>query len=242
MENFAQRLIKESASTAKEKANVEEGLGDIKASTPNEELCKFFLHRENILVFIRQLNQLVKCAQRYRGLSLGMVSGHRSFHEGFSQIQIELEKRLLTIQAFAKNMNGLLSPKEEENLNLAWNTVRHDWQNDGLEDNFELHTHFVEQVLAMIINMANELKLPLWESHDIQEDKDKRAKMGEAANETYSSPRLFKQIEVLDFVTKNLLSLIECIAKIRGLSSYAAAVGAASSASDQRACARISLT
>lgn len=247
MKDIAQKVIKEvvnqEASNSSDELSFHpaEKVGAQNSESHAESsLIRSFLQRENTLVFMHQLNQLVKCAQRYRGLSLGVVSGSDSFKEGFSKIESELERRLITIEAFAHSMDGLLVDKEKENLKLAWNTVRHDWQNDGLEDNFELHTHFVEQVLALTVNLSNRLKQPLWEATDTFSSVDVKLTgypknllspeltAYKAANEIYRSPQMFRQIEVLDFVVKSLLTLIECLAKIRGLASYAAAVGSSS--------------
>ena len=166
----------------------------------------------------------MKCVQRHRGMSLGMLSGNANFSEGFSSLQIELERRLATIEVFAKKMNGLISEKGKESLHLAWSTVGHNWQGDNLDDNFELHSHFVQQLLAMIYDLAKKLQQPL-ALNDLVQGADEPE--GEFCG-AFSQPRLFKQIEILNFVSKHLLEMIENVAKIRGLASYAAAVGSAS--------------
>lgn len=189
-----------------------------------EGFCDLYMDRENILVLIIQLNQLLKCVQRHRGMSLGMLSGDANFSEGFSSLQVELERRLATIEMFAKKMNGLISDKGKESLHLAWSTVGHNWQDDNLDDNFELHSHFVQQLLAMIYDLAKRLQQPLAPNGLVQSEREPEGEFSGA----FSQPRLFKQIEILNFVGKHLLEMIENVAKIRGLASYAAAVGSAS--------------
>ena len=48
---------------------------------------------------------------------------------------------------------------------------------------------------------------------------------GESQGDTY--PRMFKKIEVLNFIAKQLPEMIEQIARVRGLATYAASIGTA---------------
>lgn len=190
-----------------------------------ENLCASFIHREDTLLIVNQLNQLIKCVQKHRGMSMTMLAnGGVEFRSEFRKLQLQLERRLAAMEAFAKKMNGVLTEKDEENLHLAWVTIRQDWQDDNLNDNFELHSHFIHQLLAMVFGLAKQLEIPLVDSIDVSEsllglDRDESS---------FEQPRAFKQIEILNFVTKQLPELIERIAKIRGLASHAAAVGSAS--------------
>lgn len=188
-----------------------------------EKFCTRYRQREDVLSLLNQINQLIKAVQKHRGVSMGILAGDNSFVVGFNILQKQLEKRLATLECFAHRTGGLLSAREKENLNLAWMTIRQDWQDDDLSDNFELHTHFVEQLQGMLISLAKQLENPLCpevvESSGVQD---------------ISYPKLFKQIELLNFVARQLPDMIEQVAKVRGLSVYAASLGSVDFYNDRK--------
>ncbi|MDO6424441.1 lytic murein transglycosylase [Saccharophagus degradans] len=182
--------------------------------------CESYRRREDTLTLVHQLNQMVKAVQKHRGISMGLLGGNAVFEGDFVVLQHQLERRLATLETFASSVGGILSDKDKENLHLAWVTIRQNWQDDDLSDNFELHSHFIEQLQGMVYSLAKQLEKPLTpelvDAHDLQADEDD-------SNASY--PRMFKQIEVLNFVAKQLPDMIEQIAKVRGLGTYAAATG-----------------
>lgn len=197
-----------------------------------------YLHRENLLLMLNQLNQLIKCVQKHRGISMSMLAG-ADFAADFVVLQRQLENRLSTIEAFSRKMPGIFTDKDKENLKRAWVTVRQDWQGDNLSDNFELHSHFVEQLLAMVSGLSKNLEPSLLENlGDKPSEHFSRNRVGEVQSSSgiesaphdkpFSASRLFKQVEILRFVGKKLPELIESIAKVRGLASYAAVLGSSS--------------
>jgi len=186
--------------------------------------CTLFRTREDVLSLVIQINQMIKAVQKHRGVSMGLLAGDNSFVAGFESLQQQLEKRLATLECFARRTGGLLSEREKENLHLAWQTIRQDWQDDDLSDNFELHTHFVEQLLSMLVSLSRQLEKPLL------------PELAEVApsDEGVSYPKLFKQIELLQFVARQLPEMIEQIAKVRGLSVYAASLGSVDFYNDRK--------
>lgn len=180
--------------------------------------CIAYRRREDTLTLVHQLNQMVKAVQKHRGISMGLLGGNAVFEGDFNVLQRQLERRLATLETFASNFGGILSEKDKENLHLAWATIRQNWQDDDLSDNFELHSHFVEQLLGMVYSLAKQLEKPL--TPELVDTQDESVEEDDA-----SYPRMFKQIEVLNFVAKQLPDMIEQIAKVRGLGTYAAATG-----------------
>ncbi|WP_019600884.1 hypothetical protein [Teredinibacter turnerae] len=192
----------------------------------NEEalgsFCLAFRQREDVLNLIHQINLLIKAVQRRRGLSLGLLAGEQAFRNRFEQLQSQLANGLATLEWFAKNTGDLLSPREKENLHLAWSTISHNWEEDQLSDNFELHSHFIEQLQSMLVSLARQLEPPLVPQLIEQGDDDS------------SYPQQFKKIEVLNFVARQLPEMIEQIAKVRGLSVYAASLGSVDFYNDRK--------
>lgn len=184
-----------------------------------EVFCAAYRQREDTLTLVYQLNQMIKAVQKHRGMSMGLLAGNAAFVGDFKVLQRQLERRLATLETFARETGGLLSQRDKENLHLAWETIRHNWQDDDVSDNFELHSHFIEQLHGMIYSLAKQLEKPL--SGELVES----PALSQGDKEGVSYPRMFKQIELLNFVARQLPDMIEQIAKIRGLSTYAAATG-----------------
>ncbi len=180
-----------------------------------DQFSRLFLAREDCLLLVGQLNQLMKAVQRHRGISMGMLAGNTDFQSEFQSLQHQLERRLATLEAFAR-ANQLLSDRDKENLSLAWATIRSNWEGDNLNDNFELHSHFIEQLLAMIASLAKKLEVPL------VAPLEKNSLVPQQG--AFTQQRMFQQIEILAFVGKDLPSLIEQVARIRGTAAYSAAI------------------
>lgn len=188
---------------------------DIQA-TLYQNYYREFRRRQDALNLIRQLNHTIKGVQRHRGLSMGLLGGNDSFREDFQQLQTELEKRTLLLQAMAQPGDKLLSEAEQESLKNAWVTISRNWQEDSVIDNYELHCHLIEQSLAMMAGLAKELERP------IQDVLDQPGRQSAACNR---SPGRFKHLEVLHFTCRLLPSVVEQIGRIRALATYAAAAG-----------------
>ena len=185
---------------------------------PTEDYSSFsrlFIEREAALLLLVQLNHLLKAVQRHRGISMGMLAGNTDFMSEFQSLQHQLKRRLATLEAFAR-ANQLLSDRDKDNLSLAWATIRSNWEGDNLNDNFELHSHFIEQLLAMIGSLARRLAFPI-----LQPNMDSSESL---VGSGFSSLRMRQQQGIIEFITKVLPETIERVARIRGTAAYAAAV------------------
>ncbi|MDO3381894.1 hypothetical protein [Gilvimarinus algae] len=174
-----------------------------------------YRRRQDALNLIRQLNRTIKAAQRHRGMSMGLLGGNDLFREEFNQLQMQLERRILLLQAMAGASDALLTERDQQNLKSAWVTISRDWQEDSVIDNYELHCHLIEQSLAMLASLSRELEQPIQEFLGDQSN----------ANESGSYPSRFKHLEVLHFTTRLLPAVVEQIGRIRALGTYAAAAG-----------------
>jgi len=175
-----------------------------------DSLCDAFRRRDDALSLIFQLNQLIKAVQKHRGMTMALIGGNKGFRKDFEEQQYQLDRRIATLQAFIRRTGNLISNNQEDGICLAWQTIRQDWQDDKLSDNFELHSHFIEQLQGIVVSLAKELEKPL---------------EGVSSSDPHDYPQVFKQIELLNFVAKELPEMIEQLAKVRGLSTYIAASG-----------------
>ncbi len=189
------------------------------ASNPKSGVFAHFYalyrERQDALSLIRQINRTIRAAQRHRGISMGLLGGNTLFREEFERLQQELERRILALKVQAAT-SGLLSERDQENLDSAWLTVSRDWQEDPVIDNYELHCHLIEQLLAMLASLSRQLEQPITEL------------LGETdsiSEQSSAYPSRFKHLEVLHFTTRLLPAVVEQIGRIRALGTYAAAAG-----------------
>ncbi len=189
-------------------------------TAPFERFTRLYRERQDALTLIKQLVRMIKGLQRHRGMSMAMLGGNRQFQVEFAQLQHQLERRILALQAFTTG-NDLLSDRDRENLHNAWLTISRDWQQDSVIDNYELHCHLVEQLLAMLASLSRRLEQPLSE----MDPPANEAGPEQEDQADASAPTRLQHLELLHFCTRLLPSVVEQIGRIRALSSYAAALG-----------------
>ncbi|MFT5082043.1 MAG: hypothetical protein ACI9Y1_000065 [Lentisphaeria bacterium] len=204
---------------------------------PDETLvnfCEAYKQRMVAHDLVDQLNHMIKAVQKHRGISMGLLAGNSVFEKDFQVLQQQLQKRIAILEAFAIKSGGLLSSRDQQNLHSEWQTIRDGWQDDRLSENFELHSHFIEQLLAMVLKLAKIIEHPVGSmltASGVIFDNTLNPQVGEnkdgpeQENEEWNYIKRANKIEVLSFVCAQLPEMIEFMAKIRGLATYAAASG-----------------
>ncbi len=177
---------------------------------PFDKACEEYRVRNDVLSLIFQINQLIKAVQKHRGITMGLIGGSAGFREEFTRLQLQIDRRISTFQAFIKRTEGLISGQQELSVVFSWQTIRQDWQDDKLSDNFELHSHLIEQLQNLVYGLAKLLEQPF---------------EGVGTADSIAYPQVFKQIELLNFVARELPEMVEHLAKVRGLSTFIAASG-----------------
>ncbi|GGY73544.1 hypothetical protein GCM10011613_18390 [Cellvibrio zantedeschiae] len=195
----------------------------IAPATTDKSLTKgfteLFHQRLDALNLIKQLNHMVKAVQRHRGMSMGLLGGNALFREEFTKLQRQIAERLELFSAFTARSHQLLPQRDQENLHSAWLTISHDWQEDSVIDNYELHCHLIEQLLALLASLAKQMEQPI---AAILASNNEPTQIY-ATSAVY--PNRFKQLEVLHFSTRLMPSVAEQIGRIRALATYTAALG-----------------
>ncbi|MGB3608949.1 MAG: hypothetical protein WA987_01135 [Cellvibrio sp.] len=191
------------------------------------QLCELYRQRQDALNLSRQLIQMIKAVQRHRGMSMALLGGNAVFRDEFASVQLQLERRLTSLQAFAAHTPQLLSERDQGNLHSAWVTISRDWQQDSVIDNYELHCHLIEQLLGMLASLAKQLEQPI--SAVLQYPDDNTA-----GTEIAHYPHRSRVLEVLHFCLRLMPSVVEQIGRIRALSTYAAAIGHCDSHHDSK--------
>lgn len=185
-----------------------------------DSFADLFHQRLNALMLIQQLIQMIKAVQRHRGMSMGLLGGNKHFLEDFPKLQQQLTTRLQLFMAFSSKTQGLLSTRDQENLRSAWLTISHDWQEDSVIDNYELHCHLIEHLLALVATLAKQLEQPM---SALMMTNENEHTLINTAGAIY--PNRSKQLEVLHFSTRLMPSVAEQIGRIRALATYTAALG-----------------
>ena len=187
------------------------------------DCCRVYRQRLDVIHLIKQINQLVKALQKHRGLSMAVLAGDRLFESELTTLQGQVERRIAALAAFAAQSADLLDSVEREKIHHAWTTLKTDWHDDAVLDNYELHCHFVEQMLALMTQMAKRLERPMC-------DYLSAAARVQHPNPGPTTPRNSKaaaeQLGLLVFVCKQMPDMVELVAKIRGLATHAIVSGA----------------
>lgn len=178
-----------------------------------------FRQRQDALLLIKQLIQMIKSVQRHRGMSMGLLGGNKLFKDDFLKLQQQLTQRLTLFMAFAAETPYLLSKRDLENLQSAWKTISVDYHQDSVIDNYELHCHLIEQLLAMLALLAKQLEQPM----AVLLNSNHEPSVINSTTQLY--PNRFKQLEILHFATRLMPAVAEQIGRIRALATYTAALG-----------------
>jgi hypothetical protein len=178
-----------------------------------------FNRRQDILLLTMQLIQMIKAVQRHRGMSMGLLGGNQQFNDELLKLQQILKRRLKLFLAFAEKILGLLTERDRENLESAWLTISHNWQQDAVIDNYELHCHLIEHLLTLLNTLSKQLELPI----SLTLVNQNESLLVNATSAHY--PNRSKQLEVLHFSTRLMPAVAEQIGRIRALATYVAALG-----------------
>lgn len=173
--------------------------------------------QNDALLIIRQLNQMIKSVQLHRGMSMSLLAGGQYFQNDILELQKQLQRQFVALEVFTDSVDELLSDRDKACLNNAWQTIAHDWHDDDVIDNFELHSHFIDELLAIVTSLSKRLTYISSDNSTANDSADN--------DDSITYPQAFRQIELLNFVAKQLPETNEKIAKIRGLSCHAATIG-----------------
>ncbi|WP_460051372.1 lytic murein transglycosylase [Sessilibacter sp. MAH2] len=192
--------------------NSKKTVGDVQLETA----CENYSERLLALSLIKQISHLCRAIQRHRGLGMSLIAGYEEFADEFHALQRQVSRRMRALQEFSRQANKLISDQELEKLDASWNVINRDWQGDSVMENFEYHSHFIEQLLQLMMVLARHLERPVAVLFSEVDSRDGKI--------TKLEPRkqMFSQVGLLVFVCNQLPSLVEHIAKIRGLSTLAA--------------------
>jgi hypothetical protein len=178
------------------------------------EICSRYSDRLTALSLIKQVSHLVQAIQLHRGLGMSLIAGYEQFSTDFSGLQVQVRRRMRLLSAFASQSPHILAEAEIHKLNSAWAVIERGWQEDSVLENFEYHSHFIEQLLQLLMGLARYIERPVADDFAALED-------AKGVQNPVSGKSNINTVGLLVFVCNQLPGLVESIAKIRGLSTLA---------------------
>lgn len=195
---------------------------------PLATACSSYNERLLALSLIKQISHLCRAIQRHRGLGMSLIAGYREFETDFLILQQQVSRRMQALQLFSQQSSNLLTEEQLEKLLAAWSTIDRDWQNDSVMENFEYHSHFIEQLLQLMMTLARLLERPVIAGFPQESTSDNQVENVEQKRQQ------FNLVGLLVFVCNQLPNLVEQVAKIRGLSTLSATRGKISGMEDSK--------
>lgn len=162
------------------------------------------------LVMIKQLMHLCRDIQKHRGLGMALLAGNQEFAPRFIVLQKQMARRIHLLSAFCLEESNPFSETEVNKIYEAWNTIHEGWHDDSVIENFQFHSYFVEQLLQMVMQLAQRLPFVSFSFIDQLNIETTESKVED---------------ELLVFICSQLPKMIEYLGMVRALASHSATIG-----------------
>lgn len=182
----------------------EDALSPLPAAIDATHVFDAFQQREKTLSALQQTLRLVADIQQHRGCSMAILAGNHDFEARLDLLQARVRHRLTYLDQ-GRDAQGFLKEDYWRAILQEWHAVSEGWRDDTVLHNFELHSHLTEKLLQLFRAGGNWLF-----------ETDQAFQM--------AAIRCL-DISVLAFAFQTLPKNIEMLARLRGLSTHAAALG-----------------
>lgn len=105
------------------------------------------LYRRQGLALAKELIKLIIDLQKHRGCTLAILSGDHFFETQLYSIQRDITEQLEQIEHCRHEYLGL---DESTHILQEWVCIRRQWVNDTPEENFQLHSNLISELLKLI--------------------------------------------------------------------------------------------
>lgn len=134
-------------------------------STPkhhNKAKAESFTEKHRCITAIKLLCQLSRAVQLHRAASMSFLGGEPFLGTRLEQLQEDIHTILLLLRE--TTCRGILSKEELSTLDDNWNTILVGWQQDHFMQNFEFHSHVIEELKKLLRHCRQQL-IPATEQH-----------------------------------------------------------------------------
>jgi hypothetical protein len=164
--------------------------------------------RLKALDLVKALYDQVRVIQQHRGATNGALAGNPFFESKTRLLAREVNNRFKELNIMMEGVSDLHDALTWSDINNAWQTVHLQWRQDELIENFELHSHLVDQLLKCIAGIGHK-------AEDLIETN-------------------FHNQALAQYVFEDLPLFIELLGQIRALGTSAAVVGVVDEATEMR--------
>jgi hypothetical protein len=171
-----------------------------------------YLHHLRSLTIIRHTFPVIIASQKHRGINLALLEGEFDYQKGASELEKEIDSRLLALKLLNRELSFPVPTLDIEQLLLEWENVK-SWSGGPALENFNLHSHFIEQLLKLMWN-ASEKTGYFSGSVNLNDLSQPTSGIPESADEVLAR-----------FILQETPELVELIARIRGLATHVSVVG-----------------
>jgi hypothetical protein len=172
-----------------------------------------YLHHLRTLNIIRHTMPVIIASQQHRGAFLAYMQGDNAYEEKVVKLQNEIDYRLTTLKLLNHELGEPVSEQKISQLILEWQNVKI-WSGGPSIENFNLHSHFIEQQMKLVWSATEKTKLFFNEHETLSE-----------VNDTFRKIDKKNDGILVRFCLHETPELIELIAKIRGLATHASVAG-----------------
>ena len=167
-----------------------------------------YLIQLRALTIIRHIFPTVIASQQHRGVTLALLGGDVIYETRVGRLEEEIDNRLTVLKLLNSELSFPVKESEIESIKQEWKNVK-TWPEGPILENFNLHSHFIEQQMNLTLRIAENSNL--FSPTEI---------ISEVGNYADKNEALLTRAILFE-----LPKLIELIARIRGLATHASVSG-----------------
>ncbi len=116
----------------------------------NTSFSETFFKKIASISTIKLVYRLIRAVQKHRGVSMAVLSGNLKFVDRVMMLQERIMRSFFLLEQQNQQQQYLIDQSEFlKNLN-DWQTIHHGWNSDGIIENFEFHSHLINNLQTMV--------------------------------------------------------------------------------------------
>ncbi len=173
-----------------------------------------YIHQVNSLGVIRYLNLLIIACQQYRGAGVALLGGDNAFFDRINLLHKQIEWHMRHITALNEQYHYVINRDDWGRIVSQWKELKTTSDSCSVLEYFDLHSQFIGRLIGLIWSISMDahyyLKVP----------KESRSQ------KTYIDGQNREHHILIEVTMRLMPSLVEIIARIRGMSTHVAVLRA----------------